>query len=365
MDTKRNMTRRLLHYIEENAAGKTFTSLAEDAGVSEATVRRIFHDYFTERLKRYHPETPRWLGIDEAHLLGDYRCILTNIEDSCILDLLKNRNKAAVVNYLYRMPGKNNVEVVCMDMWLPYREAVEFCLPKAKIVVDKFHVVRGANKALDDLRKVVGQGMTGAQRRKLMHSRFLLLKRFKNLDAIEQFKLDTWLCQQPLLKKAYDLKEEFFDIFGGSETRLQAMSRYAAWEKEVATDPTLYKVFNDLITSMANWRVPIFNYFDTLPDNPLTNAFTESLNGVIKHLNQTGKGYSFNVLRAKVLFYSHAEKTETKLPVYTIDDFAIGDTLSMIVRENYQKRIYGIHISTLLKYLENGSKTTGSTRYDE
>jgi len=167
------------------------------------------------------------------------------------------------------------------------------------------------------------------------------------------------------LKKAYDLKEEFFDIFGGSETRLQAMSRYAAWEKEVATDPTLYKVFNDLITSMANWRVPIFNYFDTLPDNPLTNAFTESLNGVIKHLNQTGKGYSFNVLRAKVLFYSHAEKTETKLPVYTIDDFAIGDTLSMIVRENYQKRIYGIHISTLLKYLENGSKTTGSTRYDE
>jgi methylphosphotriester-DNA--protein-cysteine methyltransferase len=40
----------LLHYIEENAAGRTFTGLAGDVGVSETTIRRIFHDYFTEQL---------------------------------------------------------------------------------------------------------------------------------------------------------------------------------------------------------------------------------------------------------------------------------------------------------------------------
>ncbi len=179
IDPRRNVTSRLLHYIEENAAGKTFTSLAGEAGVSEATVRRIFHDYFrtTEALPSRNTPLVR-------HRRDDYRCVLTNIEDSCILDLLKNRTKSTVVNYLYRMPNRNSAEVVCMDIWPPYREAVEFCLPKARIVVDKFHVVRGANKALDDLRKVVGQGMTGTQRRKLMHSRFLLLTRFKNLDAL-------------------------------------------------------------------------------------------------------------------------------------------------------------------------------------
>jgi transposase len=365
MDTRRNITLRLLRYIEENAVNKTFTSLADEVGLSEATIRRIFHDYFTERLKHYHPEIPRWLGIDEAHLLDDYRCVLTNIEESCVLDMLKNRNKVTVVNYLYSLPNKDGVEFVCMDMWQPCREAVECCLPKARIIVDKYHVVRGANKALDDLRKVVGQSMTGSQRRKLMHSRFLLLKRFKNLDTTEQFKLDTWLCQQPLLKRAYDLKEEFFDIFDSSETKLQAMSRYAAWAKAVSADPALHDVFKTLITSMTNWRVPIFNHFDTLPDNPLTNAFTESLNGIIKHLNRTGKGYSFTVLRAKILFYSNAEKTKTIHPAYTIDDFAINSMLSLMVRESYQKRIYGIHIPTLLKYLEREAKIPGSTRCDE
>jgi hypothetical protein len=65
------------------------------------------------------------------------------------------------------------------------------------------------------------------------------------------------------------------------------------------------------------------------------------------------------------LFYSHAEKTETTLPSYTIDDFAIDYTSGMMVREDYQKRNIGIHIPTLLKYLEDESKTPDSTRYDE
>ncbi len=169
------------------------------------------------------------------------------------------------------------------------------------------------------------------------------------------------------MKKAYNLKEEFFDIFDSSESRIQAMTRYAAWERTVSDDPALYDVFKTLITSITNWRLQIFNYFDTLPDSPLTNAFTESLNGVIKLLNQTGKGYSFNVLRAKILFHSHTEKTETELPAYTIDDFAIGHVLSsgFMVSENYQRRNLGIHIPTLLKYLENDSKHIELTRYDE
>jgi hypothetical protein len=39
--------------------GQDLTGLAGEVGVSEATIRRIFHDYFTERLKHYHPEAPR------------------------------------------------------------------------------------------------------------------------------------------------------------------------------------------------------------------------------------------------------------------------------------------------------------------
>jgi transposase len=358
LDEKRSVTKRLLEYIQERAASETFKSLADESGISEATVRRIFHDYFTERLKGYRPETPRVLGIDEAHLLHDYRCVLTNIEESCILDMLKNRNKPTVIDYLSRMPHRERIEAVCMDMWDPYREAVGYLLPKARIIADKYHVVRGANKALDDLRKAIGQGMKAGERRKLMHSRFLLLKRASNLDQTEQFKLECWLCQQPLLKKAHGLKEEFFNIFDSRSTKLQAMTRYVDWEKAVKADPALYKVFKDLITSMTNWRTEIFNYFDCF----LSNAATESMNSIIKELNEDGKGYSFAVLRAKVLFYSQAEKTVIEYPTYNRDDFTVG----MMVMEgmDYHKRVYGIYIPTFLQYLERESNSLDPTRCD-
>ncbi len=39
-----------------------------------------------------------------------------------------------------------------MAMWKPYRRAVQAVLPQARIVVDKFHVVRVANEALEKVR---------------------------------------------------------------------------------------------------------------------------------------------------------------------------------------------------------------------
>jgi hypothetical protein len=56
--------------------------------------------------------------------------------------------------------------------------------------------------------------------------------------------------------------------------------------------------FNDLTRAMRNWRKEILNYFDY----PITNAYTEALNGVTKVMNRMGRGYSFEVIRARMLF---------------------------------------------------------------
>ncbi len=42
----------------------------------------------------------------------------------------------------------------------------------------------------------------------------------------------------------------------------------------------------------------ILNYFQ----HPVTNAYTESLNNLIRVMNRLGRGYSFEALRAKILF---------------------------------------------------------------
>ena len=62
-------------------------------------------------------------------------------------------------------------------MWKPYKDAVNTILPHAKVVVDKFHVVRMANQALDNVRKSLKAHMSQKERRTLMRERFILLKR--------------------------------------------------------------------------------------------------------------------------------------------------------------------------------------------
>lgn len=60
------------------------------------------------------------------------------------------------------------------------------------------------------------------------------------------------------------------------------------------------------ITETVNrWSLEIFNYFD----HPYTNGVTEAINGCIKAIARDGKGYSFEILRGKVL-YGQAYKTK-------------------------------------------------------
>ncbi len=63
--------------------------------------------------------------------------------------------------------------------------------------------------------------------------------------------------------------------------------------------------YKDLVRAVDNWHVEIFNYFD----KRLTNAYTESINSIIRQVERMGRGYSFDALRAKILFNEKLHKS--------------------------------------------------------
>ena len=134
------------------------------------------------------------------------------MQQRTILDLLRDRNRSSVVAFLRGLVDKERVELVAMDMWRPYKEAVNAVLPHATIVIDKFHVLRLANAALETIRKEHRSRLSRAQRRRLMHDRFLLLKRRHDLTAQEQWLLDSWTAWFPMLAQAYEAKERFYAL---------------------------------------------------------------------------------------------------------------------------------------------------------
>ncbi len=139
------------------------------------------------------------------------------------------RNKETVIQRLSEISDRTYIEYDTMDMWKPYKDAVNTVLPHAKVVVDKFHVVRMANQALDGVRKAIKAKMTALERRTLMRERFILLKRKHDLNEREAFLLDTWLGSLPDLKEAHELKEEFYWIWDTDDPE-EGRDRYRLWK---------------------------------------------------------------------------------------------------------------------------------------
>ncbi len=290
-----------MRWIGQQSLKRTFAGVADDAGLDEKTIRNIFRDYINELEAELRFETPRWMGIDEIHLIKP-RCVISNIRNNTIVNMLPNRDKKTVVNYLYNLQGKSEVQYVAMDMWTPYRDAVQAVLPDARIVIDKFHVVRMASDAVERVRKGLREQLTPKQRRGLMHDRFVLLKRERDVNDKEALLLDGWMKDYPELGAAYRLKEAFYGIYEWSGSPEAAIAAYEAWNKAVV--PEVRDAFHDLIRAFTNWQPFILNYFE----HPVTNAYVESLNSLIRVMNRLGRGYSFEALRAKILFTEGAHK---------------------------------------------------------
>ncbi len=322
LDTKRAATVRLVRYIEKESLKRTFTSIAYDVGLSEATIRFIFKDYLRFLEATIYFQTPEWLGMDELKLIKKTRGIITKVKERTVVDILPNRDMLTIKRFLKTLPDKERVQVVTMDMWNPYRTSVQELLPDAQIVVDKFHVVKMANEALDTVRKEIRKGLTDRQRRTLMHDRFILLRREKELKPGEILKRDAWFGSFPRLHLAYQMKEEFFSLWA-AETGEAAAALYDVWATKMPTE--LAATFYDLTTAVRNWRAEIFAHFDY---GRVTNAYTEAVNGMAKFIARNGRGYSFEAVRAKVLY---------------------GNGLKMNARPKYDKRkVWAFNLDSLL-----------------
>ncbi len=356
VDGKRMMTSRLVKWMGEQAIKRPFSHIAEEIGVNEMTVKNVFNDYINELEHAVRFETPQWMGIDEIHIIKKPRCVVSNIENNTIVNVLRDRNKKTVADYLFRLNGRNLVKCVAMDMWEPYKDAVRDVMPQARIVVDKFHVVRMANDCLEAVRKGIRSSLSEKQRRGLMHDRFILLKREEKLEGLDRITLESWTKNYPALGEAYRAKEEFFGIYD-SMTVQEAITRFKAWEAGLV--PEIKEAFHPLTRAVNNWMPEIMAYFD----HPVTNAYTESLNNLIRVMNRLGRGYSFEALRAKILFtegvckvrkpkFQKPARQEEKMEYFHMTTGFSKMTTS--TREPEPEINYGADISTLVRLIEEG-----------
>jgi transposase len=98
-----------------------------------------------------------------------------------------------------------------MDMSAAYWGAVMTHLPKAKIVVGHFHVIKLFNEKLSDLRRALYREATDVMKKQVLKgTRWLLLKNPENLDPEkdEKRRMKEALALNEPLATAYYMKDD-------------------------------------------------------------------------------------------------------------------------------------------------------------
>jgi transposase len=187
-----------------------------------------------------------------------------------------------------------------MDMNREYLDIAKKLLPNAKVVIDRFHVVRYCTWALENVRKQVQKKLLPEQRKYFKRSRKLLLAHMSNLSAESKAAVERMLLISRDLREAYLLKETFY-AFMNSFDSLQAKERLRIFRAHafVADLPE----FQACLTMLQNWEPFILNAFDC----PYSNGFTEGVNNKIKVLKRIAFGYrSFKNFRTRILCTTNA-----------------------------------------------------------
>ena len=296
---RRRSSQRLRQYLGQEALHQTVKRVALKEKVGEGLVRRCVADEIGQKLAVTEPaETPELMGLDEFSVRKGrlFHTAICNLTDRTVMAVVEGQGKQKVEEYLDKIPQPDAVKAVAMDMHDPFRQAVQMCLPQAKVVVDKFHLIRHVNDALDKVRsRLQGSRWKASKSRELFKRRYILLKSVENLTERERLNLEELFTMHTELREAWHLKEDFRHWYR-TATRTEAESRLDALEQTI-TEGSLPE-FKHLLPTLRKWRQEILNYFDYR----ITNGFVEGKNNRIKTIKRMAYGYrNVNNFRLRIL----------------------------------------------------------------
>ena len=295
---RQRASERFRHAVsEKHFDGISRRRLGKREGISSRTVERWFQSYL-RRLdaERKNARCPRVLGIDEHFFTRrkGYATTLCDLARHRVFDVVAGRSEKALEDYLTKLPEKKRVKVICMDLSATYRALARKHFPQARIVADRFHVIRlighhflACWKHLDP---------DGAKNRGLLS---LMRRHESNLKPDQKARLQLYLQQNPAVAPIYSFKQRLCSLLLPKGLNHPQCRRLA---------PLLLQFIDQLRKSpfapMATLGATLFAWKDeiaTMWRFSKNNAITEGFHTKIEVLQRQAYGFrNFNNYRLRV-----------------------------------------------------------------
>lgn len=271
--------------------------IAKEHNVSHSTVNRLVNSFYEHHKPNYH-HLPKHLCFDEFKSVkstaGAMSFIFCDGENGKILDILEDRRLPALINYFlkYKKSARNNVETIVIDMYSPYISLIKKLFPKAKIIIDRFHIVQLFNRSFNKTRVQVMNSSKKDYNKFKKYWKLLLMDPAKLTDQTfrycRSFKkpmrpmdiVDALLDLSPELKASYDLYHGVrIAIKNQDFHQLQLIC-----QKHKSTVSTYMKTSIRTLEKYADYVQNTLEY-------AYTNGILEGLNNKIKVIKRIAFGF--------------------------------------------------------------------------
>lgn len=284
---RRRTTQRFRLAVME--ACEKYTDLSSVRREFKVSSHFIYDAYYERlRLKLREREDAPWpsaIGIDE-HAYGknkefrrtQFVTTIVNHNKGKMFEAVIGKTQAELEIATAHIKGRENVQWATIDMCDPYRNFIHSFFPQAKIVADKFHVLRLLTPALLKKRKEISGTRADLRAKKL------LLMSAKNLTYSERLALDRFLRRYPDMHELYGWKERLHSFY-----RTLGYGRAYESYKRLMDDMSVSFLpeVQTLRKTLLKWKEEILNYFSS----GLTNARLEGFNCKASVLKRRAYGF--------------------------------------------------------------------------
>jgi transposase len=286
--------------FHQHTQGISQKALAVDFKLGKATIERWYHsEYLRLNKEMLNRNCPQVLGIDE-HFFTQKEGFATTFCDlrrHKIFDVAKGRSAADLKHYLEQLPGKDNVKVVCMDLSSTYKSLVKHYFPNAKIVADRFHVIRLLNHQCLQTYAEIDP--------KIKNQRGLLAvlrTRKDRLKAASLEKRNAYLNQMLPIKIIEQFRERLYHILMKKTLKAKKCKRFIPvflnMIKELKQSP--FKRLAKLGKTLGSWKEEVVRMWRFSKSNGITEGFHRKMK-LIQRRAYGFRNFENYRLRVKVL----------------------------------------------------------------
>jgi transposase len=305
-DARRSYTHAFSRYALELVRLTTIQDAARHLGVSWDVIKELQKEDLRRRFSRPPLKDLRRIAIDEIAVKKGhkYLTIVLDLDRGAVVFVGDGKGTEALEPFWRRLArSRAAIQAVAMDMSPAYIAAVSKNLPKAKIVFDRFHVMKLMNEKLSELRRGLQQEADQLGKKMLKGTRWLLLKNPENLNETrgDRQKLDEALAFNKPLAVAYymkDLLRLFWEL--PNKTRAERFLQHwcdYAWESGI-------KALKNMANTLALHRFGLLAYYDF----PISSGPMEGTNNKIKTMKRQAYGYrDMEFFKLKILALHEAK----------------------------------------------------------